>query len=156
MYPSTTEIHLMIRFTKSSDSKRLLGWLRFSYESISLWASLNIMVVQGALLPGIFLPLSQLAEGKERSSSKEDEGFGRREGEWFGRREGFEWRCDLCYQCGRLNSFFSFAKEEDDHVDVNNDYVDDDVGVEDDDVDNDIGVEIDLMEDDVGVDDDNT
>ncbi|CAL5356741.1 unnamed protein product [Camellia sinensis] len=46
--------------------------------------------------------------------------------------------------------------KEDDHVDVNNDYVDDDVGVEDDDVDNDISVEADLMEDDVGVDDDNT
>ncbi|KAI8027205.1 hypothetical protein LOK49_LG02G01118 [Camellia lanceoleosa] len=46
--------------------------------------------------------------------------------------------------------------EEDDHVDVNNDYVDDDVSVEDDDVDNDIGVEADLIEDDVGVDDDNT
>ncbi|CAL5431489.1 unnamed protein product [Camellia sinensis] len=46
--------------------------------------------------------------------------------------------------------------KEDDHVDVNNDYVDDDVGVEDDDVDNDISVEADLMEDDVGVDYDNT
>ncbi|CAL5428042.1 unnamed protein product [Camellia sinensis] len=45
--------------------------------------------------------------------------------------------------------------EKDDHVDVNNDYVDDDIGVEDDDVDNDIGVEADLMEDDVGVDDEN-
>lgn len=46
--------------------------------------------------------------------------------------------------------------EKDDHVDVDNDYVDDDVSVEDDDVDNDIGVEADLMDDDVGVDDDNT
>ncbi|THF94181.1 hypothetical protein TEA_004444 [Camellia sinensis var. sinensis] len=39
--------------------------------------------------------------------------------------------------------------EEDDHVDVNNDYVGDDIGVEDDDVDNDIVVEAGLMEDDV-------
>ncbi|XP_028077224.1 protein MAIN-LIKE 1-like [Camellia sinensis] len=45
---------------------------------------------------------------------------------------------------------------EDDHVNVNNDYVNDDIGVEDDDVDNDISVEADLMEDDIGVDDDNT
>ncbi|KAI8031805.1 hypothetical protein LOK49_LG01G00074 [Camellia lanceoleosa] len=46
--------------------------------------------------------------------------------------------------------------EEDDHMDVNNDYVDDDIGVEDDNVDNDIGVETNLMEDNIGVDDDNT
>ncbi|XP_028065353.1 protein MAIN-LIKE 1-like [Camellia sinensis] len=46
--------------------------------------------------------------------------------------------------------------EKDDHVDVNNDYVDNDIGVEDDDVNNDISVEADLIEDDVGVDDDNT
>ncbi|GMP92211.1 hypothetical protein CsSME_00042528 [Camellia sinensis var. sinensis] len=39
--------------------------------------------------------------------------------------------------------------EKDDHVDVNNDYVDDDVGMEDDNVDNDIDVEADLMEDDI-------
>ncbi|XP_028090313.1 protein MAIN-LIKE 1-like [Camellia sinensis] len=46
--------------------------------------------------------------------------------------------------------------EEDDDMNVNNDYVDDDIGVENDDVDNDIGVEADLTKDDVSVDDDNT
>ncbi|XP_028071598.1 uncharacterized protein LOC114273961 [Camellia sinensis] len=45
--------------------------------------------------------------------------------------------------------------EEDDHVDVNNDYANDDVGVKDDDADNDVDIEADLMEDNVGVDDDN-